>query len=265
MTYFPTMGSIDPGLFNATKFPGVAYAINPTTHALFMDMQKQLNRMSYGRKMPTRIAVDGKIGEGTRALAKALGFGGTDTNSSMALNADSITAGAKAWADSVGVGEDVPAPKPKTPPMFYDAKIDKLTPGAGASILDSFKDMFKDMSMTTKIALAAAAVGIGYYITKKPKSNPAKRRRSGAQTVRGKRSAKMKYRSRMETLPATAGRPAKRKRVRYLKGPVPLHNPRRRGGPSNAEMAQLYRESRPKWIVRRGNKYSVIPTSRRSK
>ena len=175
MTYFPAMGSIDAGSFNATKFPGAAYATNPTTHALFMDMQKQLNRMSYGRKMPTRIAVDGMIGEGTRALAKALGFGGTDTNSSMALNADSITAGAKAWADSVGVGEDVPAPKPKTPPMFYDAKIDKLTPGAGASILDSFKDMFKDLSMTTKIALAAAAVGIGYYLTRKgtAKSNPA--------------------------------------------------------------------------------------------
>jgi len=175
MTYFPTMGSIDAGSFNAARFPGVAYATNPTTHAVFMDLQKQLNRMSYGRKLPTRIAIDGKIGEGTRALAKGLGFGSTDTVGSVAMNADSILAGAKAWADTAGVGEDVPAPKPATPPMFYDAKIDKLTPGAGASILDSFKDMFKDMSNTTKIALAAAAVGIGYYVTKKPKSNPAKR------------------------------------------------------------------------------------------
>ena len=78
----------------------------------------------------------------------------------------------------------------------------------------------------TLVPAFAMAQGFGEA---RPKSNPAKRRRSGAQTVRGKRSAKMKYRSRMETIPATAGRPAKRKRVRYLKGPVPLHNPRRRG------------------------------------
>ena len=231
MTYFPTMGSIDAGSFNAARFPGVAYATNPTTHAVFMDLQKQLNRMSYGRKLPTRIAIDGKIGEGTRALAKGLGFGSTDTVGSVAMNADSILAGAKAWADSAGVGEDVPAPKPATPPMFYDAKIDKLTPAPAASILDSFKDMFKDMSMTTKIALAAAAVGIGYYVTKKPKSNPAGKRRRGSGPSRRTKSA-------------AAARP-------------------RTEAEQQRELAKLYRKSRPKWIVRRGKKFVAINPSRR--
>ena len=50
----------------------------------------------------------------------------------------------------------------------------------------------------TLVPAFAMAQGFGEA---RPKSNPAKRRRSGAQTVRGKRSAKMKYRSRMASSP----------------------------------------------------------------
>ena len=59
----------------------------------------------------------------------------------------------------------------------------------------------------------------------KPRNNPSP---SSRRTVRGKRGAKKQYSYRMKTIPATAGRPAQRKRVPYYVGPVPLHNPRRR-------------------------------------
>jgi len=168
MTYLPTMGSIETSNFNDTKFPGVAYATNPATHAVFTDLQKQLNRASYARKMTARLAVDGKIGEGTRALAKAIGFSNTDSIRSVASHADSISVGAKAIADSAGVGATVPAPKPQSPPMMVDPTTDALVP-APSSLTASITGAFKNMSMPVMIGLGVAAVGIGYYVTKKAK------------------------------------------------------------------------------------------------
>ena len=98
MTYLPTMGAVDAANFNDTRFPGIAYATNPETHALFTDMQKQLNRAAYARKLSTRIATDGKIGSDTLAIAKAVGPVLVDYSSvrNLAMMADVVRDGAKA-------------------------------------------------------------------------------------------------------------------------------------------------------------------------
>jgi hypothetical protein len=75
----------------------------------------------------------------------------------------------------------------------------------------------------TLVPALAVAQGFGQA---KARSNPA--RRSKQRTVRGKRGAKMQYSYRMKTIPATAGKPAQRKRVKFVRGPAPLWNPRRR-------------------------------------
>jgi hypothetical protein len=159
------MGSIDVSSFNDTKFPGVAYATNPATHDLFKELQNQLNRAAYARKLSARLAVDGKIGAGTQALAKTIGFTNTDTIRGVATHADSIAAGAKAIADSAGVGATVPAPKPAAPPMIFNAQLDTLQPAPAASLVDAFKNMSTPMML----AIGAAAIGAGYYLTKKSK------------------------------------------------------------------------------------------------
>ena len=74
--------------------------------------------------------------------------------------------------------------------------------------------------------LLVPAIGVAQgFAQAKPRNNPSPSRR---RTVRGKRGAKKQYSYRMKTIPATAGKPAQRKRVPYYVGPVPLHNPRRR-------------------------------------
>ena len=66
-------------------------------------------------------------------------------------------------------GVIVRAPRASLPPAAASAATDLAPPGpppgAGASILDSFKNM----DTTTMIALAAVAVGAGYYLTRKDK------------------------------------------------------------------------------------------------
>jgi hypothetical protein len=165
MTYLPTMGSIDVSNFNDTKFPGVAYATNPVTHALYILLQVQLNRAAYARKMPTRLPVDGKIGSDTQGLAKAIGFANTETVHSVASHADSIAVGARAIADSAGAPDKVPSPIPSAPPKIIMPSGDLVTapPMVGASALDSLKNL----GMPTLAMLGVAAVGVGYLVYKR--------------------------------------------------------------------------------------------------
>jgi len=243
MPYFP-VGADDKTVpsYNATRIPGIAYATNKATEALFYDLQRQFNRIFHmlvgvqGDRYPMVIE-DSLIGPGTvRAFWNLQG---------KKLSVDDIAKNAVFYRDLLRVnanGEMAPekppgvirrAPRSSLPPAAAAAATDLAPPGpgpgAGASILDSLKNM----DTTTKIALAAAAVGIGYYVTKKPKSNPAGKRRRGSGPSRRTKSA-------------AAARP-------------------RTEAEQQRELAKLYRESRPKWIVRRGKKFVVLNPSRRSR
>ena len=172
MTYFPakaTMGSIKAASFNDTRFPGIAYATNPATHGLFTDMQRQLNRVAYARKLSTRIAEDGKIGSDTLALAKAVGPMMVDYSSvhNLATMADVVRDGAKSEADGAGVPAKVPSPIPSAPPKLImpNGSLVNAPPIAGASLIDSVKNL----GMPTLLLLGVAAIGAGYYVTKKVK------------------------------------------------------------------------------------------------
>jgi hypothetical protein len=170
MTYLPTMGSIDAGSFNATKFPGMVYATNPTTHAVFMEMQKQLNRAAYAIKSNARLAIDGMIGSRTLALALAVGpytpYSSPTSAAALAAMADVVSTGARSRADSNEVPQTVPAPKPPTPPAIIDPVTLTLKPAPAASITDAFKKM----SMPMMLGLGAVAIGIGYFVLAKPKA-----------------------------------------------------------------------------------------------
>lgn len=170
MTYLPTMGAIDTASFNDTRFPGIAYATNPLTHALFTDLQRQLNRAAYAKKLSTRVAEDGKIGGETLALAKVAGPLMVDYSSvhNLALMADVVRDGAKSAADAAGAPAKVPSPIPSAPPKMLDVasgQLVKAPPMVGASLVDSVKNL----GMPVLLLLGAAAVGVGYYVTKKAK------------------------------------------------------------------------------------------------
>lgn len=173
MTYLPTMGSIDAGSFNATRFPGVVYATNPTTHALFMEMQKQLNRAAYGIKSNARLAIDGKIGPDTLALALAIGpyspWSTPTSTAALAAMADVVGGMAKIRADSKDVPQTVPAPKPPAPPAIIDPVTLTLKP-APAGPAASITDAFKNMSTTTMIMLGVGVAAAGYFVLAKPKA-----------------------------------------------------------------------------------------------
>lgn len=159
----PSSDLIDPSNFNDTKFPGMAYATNPQTHAVFLDLQNQLNRAAAARNIATRIPLDGKIGtRDTLPLAQQISKNSVATSSvrSLAMNAKIVALAAKAKADAAGVAAKPPAPKPSEPPMIYDAKQDKLAPAPAASLIDSFMAL----GTPTMLALGVGAAVIGYYL-----------------------------------------------------------------------------------------------------
>lgn len=252
MPYFP-VGDDSTGLaFNATRFPGIAYATNKPTEEVYYNLQRQLNRVIYaspgirGHKNSMMIE-DSLIGADTvRAILAVLGKAVTFEDA--AKNAEFYRNAARLVADQLRAPDSPPgvirrAPRSSLPPAAERAATDLAPPGpppgAGASILDSFKNM----DTTTMIALAAAAVGIGYYVTKKPKSNPAKRNgyRVGVNPAGKRRRGSGPSR---RTKSAAAARP-------------------RTEAEQQRELAKLYRKSRPKWIVRRGKKFVALNPSRR--
>jgi hypothetical protein len=169
MTYFPAMGSIEASSFNDTRFPGIAYATNPATHALFTDLQRQLNRVAYTRKLSTRVAEDGKIGGETLSLAKVVGPMMVDYSSirNLATMADVVRDGAKSEADGAGAPAKVPSPIPTAPPKIITPSGSLINAPAlpGASLIDSVKNL----GMPVLLLLGVGAVGVGYYVTKKAK------------------------------------------------------------------------------------------------
>lgn len=173
MTYFP-VGADDDSvpLYNATTIPGMAYARNKATEALYYDLQRQLNRVAYAKKLPLMIE-DSLIGADTVRAIKAT-LGKSVSVEDAAQNAEFYRNAARILANTLGVPDKPPgvivrAPRASLPPAAERAATDLAPPGpppgAGASILDSFKNM----DTTTMIALAALAVGAGYYLTRKGK------------------------------------------------------------------------------------------------
>jgi hypothetical protein len=185
MPYFPIGADDDTvPLYNATTIPGMAYARNKATEALYYDLQRQLNRVIYaspgirGHKNSMMIE-DSLIGADTvRAILVVLGKAVTVEDA--AKNAEFYRNAARLVANPLGAPDSPPgvirrAPRSSLPPAAERAATDLAPPGpgsgAGASILDSFKNL----DTTTMIALAAVAVGAGYFLTRKgtAKSNPA--------------------------------------------------------------------------------------------
>lgn len=150
--------------YNATKFPGTAYATNKFTLDVFFDLQRQLNRVAYMRKLPT-IAEDGLIGGATLVSLKAI-IGVTETVSGAAANAALYRGVAKVMATTMSAPLKPPSPPPAAPPAMYNAATNAVIPtrpaGAGASILDTVKNL----PPAAMVAIALGAVAAGYYLTK---------------------------------------------------------------------------------------------------
>jgi len=173
MTYFPVGADESTGLaFNSTKIPGIAYATNKATEEVFYDLQRQLNRVAYKRGISMMIE-DSLIGANTVRLIKTV-LGESTTFVEAASGADGYRTSVALLAAAIGAPANPPgvirrAPLVSLPPAAAAAATDLAPPGpppgAGASILDSFKNM----DTTTMIALAALAVGAGYYLTRKGK------------------------------------------------------------------------------------------------
>jgi hypothetical protein len=169
MTYLPTgLGAEPPGPalttdFNDTRFPGVIYATNVSTHANFVELQKQLNRGAAAKGIATRIPTDGKLGSDTLALAGKVSLNTYAVSSlrNLAMNAVIVAQAAKAKADAAGIPSTLSAPRPASPPVIYNAQTDTLQPAPAASVLGF------GLSTPMMLALGAAAIGIGYYVTKK--------------------------------------------------------------------------------------------------
>jgi hypothetical protein len=174
MTYLPTMGDTATIAFNSTKYPGICKPSNPTTLQAVYDMQNQINRIAKmkGGKI---IAQDGDIGPGTLAAARfAAGYLGpvavaSAPSSCSALGAAIIefTSAVRAKADDLGAPAKVSAPVPaRAPTLVMPTGLEvKGGPPIGASALDSLKNL----GMPMMLLIGAAAVGIGYYVTKKAK------------------------------------------------------------------------------------------------
>jgi|GEM_PF-4207129 len=173
MPYFP-VGADDETVpsYNATRIPGIAYATNKATEALYYDLQRQLNRVAYVKKIPMMIE-DSLIGADTVRAIKAT-VGKSVSVDDAASGAASYRTSVALLAASIGAPANPPgvirrAPRASLPTAAAAAATDLAPPGpppgAGASILDSFKNM----DTTTMIALAAVAVGAGYYLTRKGK------------------------------------------------------------------------------------------------
>jgi hypothetical protein len=172
MTYLPTMGTIDSTHFNSTRYPGVCKPTDFPTLEVFKEMQYQLDRLAEGRKL-AKIAIDGDIGPGTMKLVKATGpWMMVDTSScaSVAQYADVISAGAQKKADDLGVPAKITTPATFAKPSILapTGAIVVAPPGqmgAGASIGDAFKGL----GTAGMLAVGAAIVGIGYFVTTKMK------------------------------------------------------------------------------------------------
>ena len=173
MPYFP-VGADDETVpsYNATRIPGIAYATNKATEALFYDLQRQLNRVAYTKKLPLMIE-DSLIGAETVRLIKST-LGKSSSVEDAASNAEIYRNAARAGAFAMRAPEQPPgvvrrAPRASLPPAAAAAATDLAPPGpppgAGASIFDSFKNM----TPTTMAVLAVAAIGAGYYLTRKGK------------------------------------------------------------------------------------------------
>jgi hypothetical protein len=178
MPYFP-VGDDSTGLaFNATRFPGIAYATNKATEALYYDLQRQLNRVIYaspgirGHKNSMMIE-DSLIGADTvRAISMVLDK--TVSFKDAAQNAATYRDAARAAAFAMLAPEKPPGvirrpPRASLPPGAAAAATDLSPPGPGSGAGASIIDSFKNMDTTTMIALAAVAVGAGYYLTRKGK------------------------------------------------------------------------------------------------
>lgn len=168
MTYFP-MGTIDSSNFNSTKYAGVCKPTNQSTLDVVRGLQRQINRVLSAKKI-SLIAEDGDIGAGTvKALDQALGKSTGLTCMMLAVEADTFTESLRALANSLGAPAVVVAPKPPKPSTFIDpgTNLDVLAkpPGISAGLTDAFKNM----STTSLLIMGAAAVGAGYYLTRKPK------------------------------------------------------------------------------------------------
>lgn len=160
----PSSDLIDPSNFNDTRFPGVIYATNPATHSTFMDLQNQLNRGAAVKKVATRLALDGKLGADTLALAQIVSLNTYAVSSlrNLAMNARIVALAAKAKADAAGISAKPSAPKPPSPPMIFNAQTNALVPAPAASIVD----VFKNMGTTSMLLIAAAILGGAYFVTR---------------------------------------------------------------------------------------------------
>jgi hypothetical protein len=176
MTYLPTMGDTETIAFNSTKYPGICKPSNQTTLQAVYDLQNQCNRIAKmkGGKI---IAQDGDIGPGTLSAARfAAGYLGplatrlafsTSNCTDLGANIVAFTDAVRASADALGAPAKVDAPVPARAPMLVmpSGLEVKGGPPIGASALDSIKNL----GMPTLIALGVAAVGVGYYVTRKTK------------------------------------------------------------------------------------------------
>jgi hypothetical protein len=173
MTYLPTMGDTDLYKFNCTKYPGICKPTDFGTLDIVRDMQNQINRIAKVKGLKL-IAVDGDIGPGTVAAVAAinpflapLSFS-TSSNTAVVIHIVDIAIRAKAVADGLGAPEKVSAPIPaKAPAIIMPSGIEvKAPPMVGASMIDAVKNL----GMPMLLLLGAAAVGVGYYVTKKKKA-----------------------------------------------------------------------------------------------
>jgi hypothetical protein len=180
MTYFP-MGVIDAAKFNCTKYPGICKPMDFLTLDIVRDMQMQLNRIAKMKNLKM-VAIDGDIGPGTMALAAKcdIGIAAGGPVSGFALIADVVRDTARAKADALGAPATVSGPVPaKAPTIINAAGVEiKAPPMVGASLVDSVKNL----GMPTLLALGAAAIGAGYFLTKGSKKKPGIRYRTRTRT-----------------------------------------------------------------------------------
>ncbi len=119
---YQSMGATSAGDWNSTKYPGVCKPTNFTALAIAKSLQSELNRLAQVQGLP-KIAVDGDIGPSVIRLIQALkpypfapflsqtGL----TCSAVAMQAEAVTATAKAVADAASVPAKVSQPAPSKP------------------------------------------------------------------------------------------------------------------------------------------------------
>jgi len=176
--YFP-MGADDAPNFNSTKYPGVCKPTNQATLELVYELQRQLNRIAQMKGL-TKIAVDGDIGPGTVRLFNQA-IGGSASCQTIASQVSTFTAQLNALAVSLNAPAKVSSPAPAKPPTYVNATtgLEVVAPkGMAASLSDSI-----GLSTPMLLLLGIAAIGAGYYLTRKPgASKPSVRYRTRHRT-----------------------------------------------------------------------------------